>query len=101
MASLVGPEVLVLHFQQDMTLTKADAVLASAFIFFWLLAFGAALWFSHVLRTSPDLKKALLAAVVTIVFLVFVSAAMVAMHLTRMTQRILLAIEMSMFDRRI
>ena len=71
---------------------------AAAFIFFYLLALGGLLWFTYVLRTSTNLKAALSAAVVAIVFVVCVSAATVAIHMTRMTRRILIAIEISMME---
>ena len=67
----------------------------ATFAFFWILTFAALLWFTHVLRTTDNLKTALSAAVVALVFAIFLGAFAVMVHITRMTRRILRAIDLS------
>lgn len=67
----------------------------ATFIVLWLATFAALLWFTHILRTSDDLKLALSAAVVALVFSNVMVAFAVVIHGTRMTKRILRAIDLA------
>jgi hypothetical protein len=62
---------------------------------FWLATFAALWWFSHVLRTTDNLKTALSAAVVALVFTIFLAAFSVMIYITRMTKRILRAVHLA------
>jgi len=65
----------------------------------WLATFAALIWFTHVLRTSESLKPALSAAVVALVFAIFLAAASVMLYISRMTKRVLRAIEVAIVSR--
>jgi hypothetical protein len=77
------------------TIDAARRRVYATFIVFWLATFAALWWFSHVLRTTDNLEKALSAAVVALVFAIFLAAVVVALHVTRMTKRILRAIDLA------
>lgn len=62
---------------------------------FWLATFAALWWFSHILRTTDNLKTALSAAVVALVFAIFLAAFAVMLYITRMTKRLLRAIHLA------
>jgi len=61
----------------------------------WFATFSALVWFTHVLRTSDDLERALSAAVVALVFAILLGAFSVMLYVARMTRRILRAIELA------
>lgn len=80
------------------SLDAIDAVRRRAyatFALFWIATFAALWWFSHVLRTTDSLEKALSAAVVALFFAIFLAAFAVMVYLTRMTKRILRAIHLA------
>lgn len=62
---------------------------------FWIATFAALWWFSHILRTTDNLKTALSAAVVALVFSIFLAAFAVMLYITRMTKRLLRAIHLA------
>jgi succinate-acetate transporter protein len=69
----------------------------ATFGLFWIATFAALWWFSHVLRTTDNLKAALSAAVVALVLAIFLAAVVVALHVTRMTRKILRAIDLAAY----
>ena len=80
------------------SLDAIDAVrrrVYATFCIFWIVTFAALWWFTHVLRTTDNLKTALSAAVVALVFSIFLAAFAVVVHITRMTKRILRAIDVA------
>ena len=90
------------NFVLDNSLRAIDAARRRAvatFAFGWIMTFGALLWFTHVLRTTDDLERVISAAVVALVFAIFLGAFTVVLYVTRMTRRILRAIEIVAIDR--
>ena len=80
------------------TLDAIDAAKRRAYAtfgVFWLATFAALWWFSHTLGTTDNLKTALSAAVVALVFAIFLAAFAVMIYITRMTKRILRAIHLA------
>lgn len=80
------------------TLDAIDAARRRAYAtfgVFWIATFAALWWFSHVIGTTDNLKTALSAAVVALVFTIFLAAFAVMIYVTRMTKRILRAIDLA------
>ena len=80
------------------SLDAIDAARRKAYATFavgWLATAIAAFWFAHVLRSTNDLKVALSAAVVVLFFAILCAGYMVILHVTRMTRRILRAVEIA------
>ena len=67
----------------------------ATFGIFWIATFAALWWFSHILHTTDNLKTALSAAVVALVFAIFLAAFAVMIYITRMTKRILRAVDLA------
>jgi hypothetical protein len=65
----------------------------------WLATFAALVWFARMLGQSESLERALSAAVVAIVFAIFLGAYAVMLYVARMTKRILRAIDIAMTAR--
>lgn len=79
----------------DAARRRATVTLAAC----WLATFGAVIWFMYVLRTNESLKPALSAAVVALVFAIFLAAASIMLYMSRMTKRVLRAIEVAIITR--
>jgi len=59
-------------------------------------AFGAFLWLTYVARTSDNLKRLLMAAVLALTCVIAWSTFALAIFIVRMTKRILRAIDLAM-----
>jgi hypothetical protein len=79
------------------SLDSIDGVKRRAYATFalsWIATFIALLWFTRVLNSKADIKEALSAAVVALVFAIFLGAFSVMFYVTRMTKRIIRAISL-------
>jgi len=59
------------------------------------ITFGAFLWLAHVARTSDNMKRLLMAAVLALTCVIAWSAFALAIFMVRMTKRILRAIDLA------